>query len=46
MSIVVEDDYGNNFDLISGINIPRKRKFYRKDKKTGLYYIPEVVNRK
>lgn len=30
-----------NVDLISGIIIPRKKKFYKKDKK-GYYYIPEV----
>ena len=30
-----------NFDLLSGVVIPRKKKFYRKDKK-GIYYIPEV----
>lgn len=31
------------FDLVSGIEIPRKRRFYRKDKE-GIYYLPEVVN--
>lgn len=45
MTIVVEDDFGKMFDLISGVNIPRKRKFYKRDK-NGMYYIPEVVNRK
>lgn len=31
------------FELISGIEIPRKRKFYKRDK-NNFYYIPEVVN--
>ena len=29
------------FELVTGKMIPRKRNFYRKDKK-GYYYIPEV----
>lgn len=29
-------------DLVSGKIIPRKKKFYKKDKQ-GYYYIPEVV---
>ena len=32
----------NIFDLVSGLYIPRKRKFYKKDKE-GYYYIPEVI---
>jgi hypothetical protein len=28
-------------EIVSGISIPRKRKFYKKDKQ-GMYYIPEV----
>jgi len=31
------------FDMVSGKKIPRKKKFYKKDKQ-GYYYIPEVVN--
>ena len=31
------------YDLISGIDIPRTKRFYKKDK-DGFYYIPEVVN--
>lgn len=31
------------WDLVSGIEIPRKKKFYKKDKQ-GYYYIPEVIN--
>lgn len=30
-----------NYDLFTGIAIPRKRNFYKKDKE-GYYYIPEV----
>ena len=31
------------YDLVSGVEIPRKRNFYKKDK-DGFYYIPEVLN--
>ena len=31
----------NRYELISGIEIPRKTRFYVKDKE-GYYYIPEV----
>ena len=41
MTIVVESLH-SNFDLVSGVYIPRKRKFYKKDKQ-GYYYIPEVL---
>ncbi len=34
----------NYFDLMSLIDIPRKKKFYKKDK-DGFYYIPEVVGK-
>lgn len=30
------------FDLISGKDIPRKRRFYRRDKR-GYYFIPEAL---
>lgn len=30
------------YELLSGIDIPRTRKFYKKDK-NGYYYIPEVI---
>ena len=33
-----------NVELISGKVIPRKRRFYRKDKQ-GYYYIPEVLEK-
>lgn len=32
---------GRCYDLISGVDIPRKRRFYKRDKQ-GYYYIPEV----
>jgi len=41
MTIVVED-HGMFWDLVSGELIPRKKKFYKKDKQ-GVYYIPEVI---
>jgi len=30
------------YEIFSGLEIPRKKKFYKRDK-TGEYYIPEVV---
>ena len=30
------------FDLVSNARIPRKRKFYKKDRQ-GVYYIPEAL---
>lgn len=41
MSIVCDFD-GEKKDIISNIEIPRKTKFYKKDK-WGFYYIPEVI---
>jgi hypothetical protein len=41
MSVVVECVDGF-FELFSNIDIPRKRKFYKKDKE-GYYFIPEVA---
>lgn len=40
MTIVVKFKK-NIFDIISQENIPRKRKFYKRDSQ-GYYYIPEV----
>lgn len=40
-TIVYDDGYGNINELNSGILIPRKSRFYVKDKQ-GLYFIPEV----
>lgn len=43
MTILMKDlDTGNIFDLVSKIDIPRKRNFYKKDKE-GYYFIPEVI---
>ncbi len=42
MTIIVQD-YGMVWDLVSGMVIPRKKRFYKKDKQ-GYYYIPEVTN--
>lgn len=41
MTIVISAGYGN-YDLVSGKSIPRKKKFYKKDKQDN-YYIPEVI---
>lgn len=41
MTVVVRARAGRVFELFSGQNIPRVRRFYRKDL-AGYYYIPEV----
>ena len=41
-TIVCKNESGIIFERNSGIEIPRKKKFYKKDKQ-GYYYIPEVV---
>ena len=41
MTIVVKDVVGV-YELISGKPIPRKKRFYLKDKE-GFYYIPETL---
>jgi len=33
--------HGWHYDLVSGKSVPRKKRFYRKDK-DGQYYVPEV----
>lgn len=43
LSIVCKDEKGEAFDLISQTDIPRKKRFYKKDRE-GYYYIPEVIN--
>lgn len=43
MTIVAVNRMGINYEFISGTEIPRKRRFYLKDKK-GFYYIPEVCS--
>ena len=40
-TIVYNDGYRNINELNSGILIPRRKRFYIKDKQ-GFYYIPEV----
>lgn len=44
MTIVVTRGYGNPIEYFSEVEIPRKKRFYVKDKK-GYYYIPEVEQR-
>ena len=41
MSIIFDAGYGN-WELISDTEIPRKKRFYAKDK-NGYYFIPEVI---
>src|SRR4030042_311467 len=48
MTIVAYSDAdapGRIFDICSGIDIPRRKKFYKLDKK-GFYFIPEVSKEK
>lgn len=48
MTIVITfegDDGFGNYELVSEETIPRKRKFYKKDKQ-GYYYIPETLEEK
>lgn len=45
MTIVIWGTHGRIFDLVSGKDIPRKTRFYKRDKQ-GVYYIPECVNGK
>ena len=42
MTIVYVSPNGKFWDLMSGVEIPRKKRFYIKDK-DGFYYIPEVM---
>jgi hypothetical protein len=39
---LVKDKYGNVWDMASNELLPRKRRFYQRDKQ-GYYFIPEVV---
>ncbi|MCK5018150.1 MAG: hypothetical protein KAS32_13925 [Candidatus Peribacteraceae bacterium] len=43
LTVVCKKDTDGYYDLISGIEIPRTRNFYRLDSE-GYYYIPEVSN--
>ena len=45
ITIVIRNELnGCAYELLSDIQIPRTRNFYKKDKQ-GYYYIPEVVER-
>ena len=37
-----KDNLGLVYDLISGVEIPRKKKFYKRDEE-GYYFIPETI---
>ncbi len=41
MSIVVTRGYGNPIEWFSQVEIPRKRRYYIRDKE-GIFFIPEV----
>lgn len=41
-TVVCRTKSGRHYDLISGVDIPRKKRYYLKDH-NGYYYIPEVV---
>lgn len=43
-SIIVKISDGRILDIISMKEIPRKKRFYRKDKQ-GYYFIPEVIKK-
>lgn len=41
MTIIAKGRRGDIFEMFSNIDIPRTRKFYKRDKQ-GYYYIPEI----
>jgi hypothetical protein len=43
LTIVVRSPHGNIFEFISQKEIPRKKRFYVKDK-DGFFFIPETIN--
>lgn len=43
-TLVVSNNRGIILEYFNMIIIPRKKRFYKKDKK-GFYYIPEIVNK-
>ena len=43
--IVKQPNYPYPYELFTEIDVPRKRRFYLKDKQ-GYYYIPEVSNKR
>ena len=45
MTIVIKGFKGVIFDLVSNKEIPRTRRFYKKDSE-GYYYIPETIEAK
>lgn len=45
MTLIIDSRMGKRFDIISDIEIPRKKRFYVKDK-NGYYYIPETIKTK
>jgi len=44
-TIIFRNYEGRIIELITGIEIPRKKKFYKRDSE-GFYYIPEVCEAK
>ena len=45
MTIILKNRLGHTWDLVSNKNIPRKKRFYKKDEE-GYYYIPETLEQK
>lgn len=45
MTVIVENKAGLIYEAVSSKLIPRKKRFYRRDKK-GYYYIPEISEKK
>lgn len=39
---IIMEENGKHIEYLSGIVIPRKRRFYKRDA-NGVYYVPEVV---
>jgi len=45
MTIVIQNTQNyRTWEFFTGVDIPRKKRFYKKDKE-GYYYIPEVVDK-
>lgn len=44
LSIVIQGLGGEIIDMVSGIEIPRKKRFYKRDKE-GYFYIPELYKK-
>ena len=43
LTIICKTKSGRFYDLVSGVDIPRTRNFYKMDE-DGYFYIPEIVN--